>query len=420
MKIDTFQLANGLKVILAPLDNVEASCVMLYHLTGVRNDPVEIKGASFLYQTLMLGGTRNLDPMDRVLFIRKYGGSGAIRINYDYSVFCQLVPDTDLNNALWFESERISSLRIEDDAVDRLKKNIYRRSRYENDSNIHYRAGNWVKAAVFQGTIYQTPLHGNLEKLAVFDNRKVKAVYDNFRDLSNIIMVVSGKFDVTRVKADINKHFNLLSSPGKPVRQVFTTVKPRTKYVYKNWVEENVSQPFTIYGIRAPSMKSGVYIHFDFLRYYLVDQRVSRLERMLNQRNNLDVALSYEFTDHIESNALVIRVSAARRITLERAKYVITKELAACAGRAISASDLKMIKELMEIDHRKNMRDLKKRSFLLAQNYQLGLYRNIDFTEEYLARLRRITGVNIMRVSQRYLAKENQVILNVYPKEGTP
>ena len=126
IEVNTFQLSNGLKVILAPMDNVEATCVMFYHLTGVRDDPIDIKGASYLYQVLVLSGTQNLEPQDRTFFVKRRGGAVDNSVDYDNSVFCQIVPASEINNALWLESERIGSLKLEDRYIDGAKEYNYR------------------------------------------------------------------------------------------------------------------------------------------------------------------------------------------------------------------------------------------------------------------------------------------------------
>lgn len=421
----TFTLSNGLKVILAPLDNVEATCVMLYHMTGVSDDPPDIKGASYLYQTLMLGGTQNLDPLDRINFTKRYGGSTDGRINYDNSIFCLLVPDTELNNALWLESERIGSLRLEDQSIDILKDNLYKRFSWLNNSNVHFRAANWVKSVVFEGTVYQTPIYGSLENIRTFSNRKIKRLYNKFVDLSRIIMVISGQFNVVEAKEAISKRFGELPPGEKPLKgKNYLHLEPRTEYVYQNWVVDNLRQPFVLYGIRAPSKLNGSrlpsklnldWLYFEFIRCYLVDKRVSKLDRMLNQRNDLDVTINSEYTDHIGTNALLIKITAKQRLDLEKAKYVFTKELNALTERFISSTDVKMVKTLMEIDLKKKMRDLKQRGLLLAENYHL--FGKVDITEEYLKRLRKITPHDILRIGKKYLKKESLVVLNVYDKK---
>lgn len=410
--ITIYRLANGLRVILAPMDNMEAACVMLYHLTGARDDPPDIKGASYLYQTLMLGGTQNLDPLDRIMFVKKYGGSSECNVDYDNSVFCQIVPDTEVNNALWLESERIASLRLEDQSIDVLKDNIYKRYSRLNSANVHFRAMNWVKATIFEGTVYQIPIYGNLDQIMGFNNQRIKKIYENFSDLPDIIMVIVGKFDAEEVKETINKRFAGLSAQRKNQKKNYVQLDPRKEYVYKNWTEDTLVQPFVLYGFRGPSKLSPDYLCFDLIRYYLLDKRISRLEYLFNQRIDLDVNLSYENTEYIEANALVMKISAIRRLDLEKAKSIMVKELNKLTDETLSADNLKIVKTLIEIDFKKNLMDIKTRGLRLAENYHL--FGSTDFTEKYLKELRKITPFDVIRTAKKYFKKENQVILNVY------
>lgn len=413
----TFELSNGLKVILAPIENVESACVMMYHLNGTRQDPPSLRGISYLYEILMMmGGTQNLDPFDRVMFTRRYGGDSDGRVNYDNTIFCQVIPDTEINHALWMESERLSSLKLEDQSIDSLKNFIYRRFSRVNQNNISYYASSWVKQKVFEGTIYQAPIYGDLQKLKSIPNNKIKETYSRFQDLSNIILVISGKFNSWEVKDTINKRFGSLPGNSRPSRKKkdILPVKPRTEYLYENRVVEGLTQPFVIYGIRGPAMSDIEYLYFDFIRYYLLDERVSKLEEEIHQKNNLDVAIDYEFTDHHGVNGLLIKLNAKSRIDLEKAKLIVNRQLQlfASPNKFISSGEVKLIRTLMELDFRKNMRDLRKRCKLMAEYYALS--GSLDFSQ-YLQRLNKLTGWSTTRMT-KWFKKENLVILNVYGK----
>ncbi len=418
-EVTSFKLSNGLMVILSPVDNMKAVCVLLYHQTGVRNDPPEIRGASYLYQNLMLLGTKNLDSYDRIFYLSRNGGFSDRIVSYDYSIFYQVVPASDINNALYLESERISSLKRPDSNIRAELNRVYGKNYRLTNSNLHVRASNWVKSMLFAGSIYETPVYGNLEEIRGFDIQAVKKLYNNFGDLSNIIMVISGEFDMAELKKSINKHFGILSFAAKPSRNIKkndTSLAPGKKFVSDNWLEDNLSEYFIFYGILGPAKYNFDHLYFDFIRYYLVDERISKLEEILNRERNLNVFVTYESIDHLEASALIIKIAAKHRANLERARFFLVKELDAMLKNTIPNADVKMTKSLMEIDFMKKMSRLETRSAFLAESYQeTG---KLNGEENHLKRIRKINAYDIYRIARTYLDKNNRVNLNVYPKSN--
>jgi len=413
-KINAYRLPNGLTVILSPDENIQATCVMSYHLTGVRDDLPEIKGASFLYQYLMFQGTENLDPYDRIMFVKRNGGISSGRVNYDNSIFFQIIPDHKLGNAVWLESERVKSLKITDRIINSQKNTVYKRMSRLESSNVSFRAKNWVRSKVFEGTVYQTPLYGDLAKLRTFNNNKIKSIYDNYRDLTDLILVISGRFNELNVNQMIKKHFSHPFPKRRNKQRNYVVSKPREKYVYKNWLIENLVNNFVVYGIRAPAKLSYNHIYFDFVKYYLVDERISKLEKTMNSVNLLDVNITYEYSDHIESTAFIIKIASSKRINVEKAKYIMENQLEFLQKNPLSNSNLKMVKSLMEIDFLKNLATLEKRSIFLAENYYL--FGDLKFQDTYLNRIRKISQYDIMEICKKFLSKNNLVILNVFKK----
>ncbi len=68
----------------------------------------------------------------------------------------------------------------------------------------------------------------------------------------------------------------------------------------------------------------------------------------------------------------------------------------------------------MELDLKKNMQDLHKRSLMLAENYHLA--GDLNVKDSLAERIGRIKPYDIMRVGSKYLKKKNLVIMNVYGK----
>ncbi|MCI0470183.1 MAG: hypothetical protein L0Y73_00830, partial [Candidatus Aminicenantes bacterium] len=130
----------------------------------------------------------------------------------------------------------------------------------------------------------------------------------------------------------------------------------------------------------------------------------------------LDIDIHSEYTNYFESNALIIKLSSANRVNLETARLVMEKEFEALAGKPLSQTDIRATRSLIELDFKKDMAILEKRSIMLAEN--VHLFSSVDFEATYIDRIQKITSYDIMRISKDYLNKNNQVILNVYPQKN--
>lgn len=410
--VNSFELPNGLRVILSPSNDMQAAAVCVYHMRGARNDPADSRGLSYLYQYLMFDGNENLEPFDHILFINKMGGTVSGRVNYDNSVFYELLPAQEINVALWLESERLKSLRLQDANIDLHKNQIFNRINRLLESSQDFKAQTWVTSKVFEGSVYEYPLYGDLTRTRSMNNDRVREYYPNFQNLANILLIIAGKFDINELRAGINKFFQDIPAGRRPAPPVFSVQNQRKSYLSKNWLVPGLKKNFILYGIKAPAKIGYNFMYFDFLRYYLTDPRFARLEHILNTVNKLDVEIQSDFTDYMEANCLTLQISSPKRINLEKAKYVIDNEFQALAKNPLGNNEVKAIRSLMEIEFLKSMVSLEDRCQLIGESVQM--FGELNFFDGQLKRLRKITSYDVMESAKKYLQKENQVVLNVY------
>jgi len=421
----SFELPNGFKVILSPQPDSEAAAVTMYGFSGVSDDPPEIRGASYLYQFLMFQGTQNLEPYDQVFFITRAGGQISGRVNYDNAVFTEVVPASEVNIALWLESERLKSLRLGDNEISAQKNQVYTRINRLLESSATLRAETWINERIFAGTPYELPLYGDLQRLRAIDNDQIREIYDRFRNPANILLVICGKYDIFELKKGISDLFQNLPPASKITRALPQPREAAAGFMVKNWVLPNLFKSFTIYGLRMPPRNSYDYLYVQFLKYYLGDPRISRLPNLLKNTYKLNVEFQCQLTDYFDANALTFSLSSASRADLEKAKTALNRELEAFQKsdlwgykgpqRLISSNDIRSVKSLMEIDFLKRFASLEERGRLIAELYHLT--GRLDSIPQYLARLQQIGASDIIRVGQKYLNKGNWIILNAYPEK---
>ncbi len=413
IRVSNFTLPNGLTVLLAPDSKMNSVCVLTYHKNGVANDPSGIRGASYLYQKLMFLETDNLSPYERITFIMKNGGRSSGKVNYDNSVFYQVIPESDLNYALWLESERLQKLKLTDHEIIKQRKGVYDRIYRLINRSIHFRASEWMRKELFGDSLYNTPLYGEIEKLNTFDIGRIRRVYHNFSNPKNIILVISGKFEEEEIREKINRYFGSLESKSTPAKNP-VAVQITSGYKYENWMREIIPENFILIGIRAPSKLSLDYTYFKLLVYYLLDERTSKLNRIFKSNLKMDVNVSFDFSNNIGANSLLIKISSVKRAELERGRFYIRRLFEMLMTDRLTTSELKTLKSLMEIDFLKNLTMPEKMSLILAENYHMSGI--LDYGNMFLKRIRKINSFDIVRISKKYLKKENTVILNVFSK----
>lgn len=412
-RIDMFTLQNGLTIILSPKVDVNSVCILTYHKNGVKDDPPEMRGASYLYQKLMFLETDHLAPYERVLFVKKNGGRSSGRVFYDNSVFYQVVPGTDLNYALWIESERLKSLHLTSRNINMQKKAIYGRIYNLTANSIEFRAFNFEQKNLFAGTLYETPLYGDLERINSFPVERIKDIYGIFTNPKNIIMVISGNFDENSIKSKIEKYFGDLYRTG-PLASSIRIPERKSSYIYTNWMREVIPEHFILFGIHAPSKMSLDYIYFEFFRYYLADPRISKLKRLFSGTLKMDVEVNSRFSDNIGLNSFILKLSSHERSEIEKARFYTNKIFEVLVTDRIAASEVKAVKSLMELDFLKKITAPEERAKILAENYYIS--GNLDYGNSYLKRIRNINAYDLLRVGKKYFAKSNLVILNVISK----
>jgi zinc protease len=410
--INSFELPNGLKVILSPDNDMQAAVVCIYHMRGARDDPADSRGLSYLYQYLMFDGNENLEPYDHVLFINKMGGTVSGRVNYDNSVFYDLLPAQEINVALWLESERLKSLRLQDANIDYHKNQIFSRINRLWESSQAFKAQNWVNSKVFEGSAYEFPLYGDLNRIRSLPNDRIRDYYRNFQNLANILLIIAGRFDINELRAGINKFFQDIPAGRRPASPVFSAQNKRNSYLTKNWLVAGLKKHFIMCGLKAPAKIGYNFMYFDFLRYYLTDPRFARLDYILNTVNHLDVEIECSFTDYMEANCLTIQISSPKRINLEKARYILDMEFQSLGKNLMSNGDVRAVRSLMEIDFLKSMISLEDRCQRIGESVQM--FSELNFFDVQLKRLRKITPYDVMESAKKYLVKENQVVLNVY------
>jgi len=416
IQVQTYRLQNGLRVILSPIEDSQAVCLLTYFKTGTRDDPVELKGISNVFKNIrMYSPTRNFNYLEGFLYAKNKGGITSSKIEYDFSYFYQIIQSEDLNITLMLESERFKSLKINTKLFEIQKTRQIQKLNRLIKFNGYYNSYIWTNRKLFENSIYQYPIYGEPNKLINMNKDDIITVFKRYLNPNLITLIITGKFDTVDIKRNIIRYFSdIKATKKKPIKYKALNLKNIASS--KSSISEKNVENFVIVGIPAPSILNPYYTHFLFFKYFLLDKRVGNIEYLLKDKNNLDIMIDYKFTGNIEANSLIIGVSSKQKIDVVKARYLILNYFKTLPLIMLKKKKtIKYIKYLMELDYLKRLADPLQRSLILAKSEHF--FGNLDINRNILMKIKNIGVENLIKVSKKYFSKDKTVVLFKYKNE---
>ena len=147
---ETFELDNGLRVIVHEDSSTPIVAVHLWYHVGSKDERPGRTGFAHLFEHLMFNGSENLDQ-DWFVAMEDAGATGMNgTTNWDRTNYFQTVPTSALDRALWMESDRMGHLL---GAVDPAKldeqRGVVLNEKRQRENKPYGRAWNWISESTF-------------------------------------------------------------------------------------------------------------------------------------------------------------------------------------------------------------------------------------------------------------------------------
>lgn len=219
--ITQYQLANGLKVLLAPDLADERVTVNLTYLVGSRHEGYGESGMAHLLEHLIFKGSPNtIDP--KAEFRKRgftfNGTTSADRTNY-YATFVSSQESLDWYIG-WQADAMVNSFIAKKDLDSEM---TVVRSEFEIAGNNPFATlSQRVMAAAYPWHNYGKPTIGNRADIENVDISRLQTFYKHYYRADNAVLMVAGKFDPAATLAAIQKSFGPLIKPPLPVTLTYT------------------------------------------------------------------------------------------------------------------------------------------------------------------------------------------------------
>jgi predicted Zn-dependent peptidase len=410
---ERYQLDNGLEVILAEDHRAPLVAVDVWVHVGSGDETPGHSGFAHLFEHMMFQGAEHIGEDVHFDVLRKLGATSVNgTTNSDRTNFYEVVPQNQLETALWLESDRLGFLLpVLNDKSLANQRDVVRNERRQRYDNVAYGKERFaVNAALYPERHPYRYLtigkHEDIEGASVDD---VRAFWSARYAPSNATLALVGDFDPKVVKPLVEKWFGSLRKDPRPPKTVLAAP------VLKQDSRVDVADPFAkLTRVRfvwhGPKNNEDDDLDLGLLTSALSAPGWGRLQRALVVENPLCESVFAFESPAALSGSVQIGATLKPGTDLAVVEKILNDELNKAKNDGVTPTEIlraqrrteaALVFELDEI--------MGKAERLMSFNFETG---DPGYSAIYLERLRARTPATVKAAAKKWLDQPRVVVVS--------
>ena len=418
IQLESYRLANGLSVVLAPDHSTQVVTVNLWYNVGSRNEVRGRTGFAHLFEHMMFQGSANVPKGDHFALIERAGGESNASTAEDRTNYYAMLPSNRLNLGLWLEADRMRALAITAENLENQREAVKEERRLRVDNQPY--AG-----VIFEGLYaledstrcfpYSHSVLGSMDDLNAAKVEDVKSFFDLYYAPNNATLVVAGDLDPTETRALIELYFGGIPK-GQPAPPVDCQPSQDREEIRRPWPDPKATLPAVFMAYRVPPFNDPDYPPLALLTTILGQGESSRLNKTVvrtQRRAQAGFAGLSLAGPRRGPGALMVTAIANQGIAVDSLEVALAAEVARIAREGVTAAELAKAKN----GYVAGKIQQQQISYFLAEAIQeaamfLGGPEKVNSEP---ARFLAVTVEDIRRVAAKYLKSTNAAVFVVTP-----
>jgi predicted Zn-dependent peptidase len=414
IKFTQYDLPNGLHVILHEDHSTPIVAVTVLYHVGSKNEDPQRTGFAHFFEHLMFEGSDNIKRGEYMKLIQNSGGVMNANTSFDRTFYYEILPSNQLELGLWMESERMLHLKVDSIGVETQRKVVKEELKQRNENTpygsiLNEAFGHAYTVHPYRWTPGGSPEYINKAALSEFID-----FYKTFYVPNNATLSIAGDINIAQTKTMIEKYYSTIPKGTKAIPRP-TAVEPVKTAEVRDTVWDNIQLPGVIMGYHTPAQGTPDYYAMNMLATILSQGKSSRMQKSIVDKQQKAVfAGAFPLPSEDPGLTLVFGISnmGVSPVDLEAA---MNAEFDKVKNEMISEEEFQKLRNQVENDFVGSNEKMAGIAENLANYYVY--YKDANLINTEIDRFMKVTREDIQKAAQKYLNKENRVVLYYLPKQ---
>lgn len=414
MKYRKYTLNNGIRVILAPLENTESITVHIGFKVGSVDESKQINGLSHFLEHMMFKGTKKRPSTLAIAQeLDSIGGQYNAYTHKEYTAYFIKVLPHHFDIALDVLSDMLRNSLFDENEIEREKGVIIEEINLYQDTPSRY-IGDLFEKTLWGDSFLGQEIIGNKENILKFKRAHLLEHLENFYVGENMVVTIAGKLKGRKIIPLIKKFFSSLKKKGL----LKTKIRP-DKIAVQNknivFLDKNTDQTHIAVGFKSFPLTDQRKYALHILAIILGGNMSSRFFIDIRERLGLCYYISTD-AQHYLADGYFTTYAGVKNDQLDLAVEKIILGYKAMAREGVTQKELLKAKEYLKGTTLLHLEESQAVAEFLAR--QEILLKKILTFEEIFEIINKITVQDLQKIWQEIFSLKNIKIACIGPQKN--